>query len=123
MMNKDKLCSIIFLILSIVLIFLRYCNFSEMLNFVSLLFFVISILMLGIESQNLVIEFIYDYTDKWGLSNFVGSVLCSTEILIFSYVNYILSGADKSEMSLYGVICLGALLMACFRTLIVSLSD
>ena len=122
-MNKDKLYFIIFLILSIVLIFLRYCNFSEMLNFVSLLFFVISILMLGIESQNLVIEFIYDYTDKWGLSNFVGSVLCSTEILIFSYVNYILSGADKSEMSLYGVICLGALLMACFRTLIVSLSD
>jgi len=122
-MNKDKLYFIIFLILSIVLIFLRYCNFSEMLNFVSLLFFVISILMLGIESQNLVIEFIYDYTDKWGLSNFVGSVLCSTEILIISYVNYILSGADKSEMVLYNMMTLGAILMFCFRTLAVIILD
>lgn len=121
MMNKLKLTAPT--ILDIALIIVRCCSFSENINFVSLLFFVLITLRLGLNLQDPIIEFIYDRNNNWKLSNIVGSFVYSFIIFGLGSINYLLCGADKSEMVLYNMITLGAILMFCFRTLAVIILD
>jgi hypothetical protein len=120
-MNKLKLT--VFMVLDIILIIVRCCSFSENINFISLIIFVLITLRLGLNLQDSIIEFIYDRNNNWKLSNTVGSFVSSFIIFGLGSINYLLCGADKSEMVLYNMIILGAILMFCFRTLAVIILD